>query len=384
MSDIPPPHNFGHQLHSLPLIRQVEFIQADIPCSVCGYNLRGQAREGRCPECGAAVMEAFRGGQLTYADRDWLIRVRSGVNLVFWGIAGSIIFMCICMILGAWYFGQHASHFNPAAAPTAPSWIQIPAPLLGLAATLYMLAVVVRLAAPEPRAGDAGPPLRTGRTRTIVRLAWLCVIAQLISTPIVWLFGPDPANPASMSTAWTVYSVVLGVGFHVIYMIGFILLMLQLRDIARRDISPSLGKLFTVVMWSSAFAIAGVGIFGVGSMLVAVSSAQAFTAAAASTTTLAASTQIASPTIPGGGSIYATTMTTSGPTAVAYTPPAAFMMLLPFLGVAYCAGFFVFILGIVAAVQFYRALSKAITHNVGMTNVFAVSPPPGADSTLSG
>ncbi len=379
MSDIPPRHNLAHQLNAPPLIGQAEFIQTDIPCSQCGYNLRGQAREGRCPECGSAVMEAFRRGQLTYADRDWLIRVRSGVNLVFWGIACSIIFMCICMIVAAWYFGQRAPHFNPALPPSAPSWIQIPAPLLGLAATFYMLAVVVRLAAPEPRAGDAGPTQRTGRARTIVRLAWFCVISHIISTPIVWLFGPDPANPASISTAWMVYSVVLGVVFNVIYIIGFILLMLHLRDIARRDISPSLGKLFTVVMWSSAFAIAGFGVFGIGSMLVAASSAQAFSAAASSTTTMAASTQFASLTISGGGSIHATSMATSGPAAVAFTPPAAFMMLLPFLGVAYCAGFLVFILGIVAAVQFYRALSKAITHNVGMGTVFAVTPPPRAD-----
>ena len=58
--------------------------------------------------------------------------------------------------------------------------------------------------------------------------------------------------------------------------------------------------------------------------------------------------------------------------------------ILPILGISECFGFIVFVLGIVATVQFYRALTQAITHNVGMATAFVVNPPMGADSKLPG
>lgn len=34
-------------------------IENDLPCARCGYNLRAQAQDGACPECGAPVAEAL-------------------------------------------------------------------------------------------------------------------------------------------------------------------------------------------------------------------------------------------------------------------------------------------------------------------------------------
>src|SRR4051794_27404884 len=31
-------------------------IEIDLPCAGCKYNLRGLTTDGRCPECGAAVL----------------------------------------------------------------------------------------------------------------------------------------------------------------------------------------------------------------------------------------------------------------------------------------------------------------------------------------
>jgi hypothetical protein len=35
-------------------------IDVDLPCAACGYNLRGLSVAGRCPECGAPVIESVR------------------------------------------------------------------------------------------------------------------------------------------------------------------------------------------------------------------------------------------------------------------------------------------------------------------------------------
>jgi uncharacterized repeat protein (TIGR04138 family) len=35
-------------------------IDVDLPCAACGYNLRGLAVAGRCPECGAPVIASVR------------------------------------------------------------------------------------------------------------------------------------------------------------------------------------------------------------------------------------------------------------------------------------------------------------------------------------
>ena len=53
----------------------------DLPCIHCGYNLRGLATDGRCPECGALIARSIRGDLLWRADPAWLARVSGGFTL---------------------------------------------------------------------------------------------------------------------------------------------------------------------------------------------------------------------------------------------------------------------------------------------------------------
>ncbi len=51
-------------------------------CEACGYNLTGAAMEGRCPECGSAVMDSF--GPNVRSGTSWQRRIELGRWAAFW------------------------------------------------------------------------------------------------------------------------------------------------------------------------------------------------------------------------------------------------------------------------------------------------------------
>jgi hypothetical protein len=53
-------------------------VRFDLPCTGCGYNLRGTGGEGHCPECGAAVANSLDTRLLRFADWRWLTTLESG------------------------------------------------------------------------------------------------------------------------------------------------------------------------------------------------------------------------------------------------------------------------------------------------------------------
>src|SRR5437660_8079553 len=59
-------------------------MSADLPCHVCGYDLRAHPQDGKCPECGALVAESRRLAAIPRrpawrdSDRRWRRRVLAG------------------------------------------------------------------------------------------------------------------------------------------------------------------------------------------------------------------------------------------------------------------------------------------------------------------
>lgn len=64
-----------------------ESIEIDLPCTSCGYNLRGLSQAGRCPECGQPIDQSLRGDLLRYTSLHWLKSVRSGIDWIFVALA---------------------------------------------------------------------------------------------------------------------------------------------------------------------------------------------------------------------------------------------------------------------------------------------------------
>jgi len=58
------------------------FVEHDLPCLACGYNLRGLALAGLCPECAAPVTRSRAGNLLKNREPGWVGRVALGLRLV--------------------------------------------------------------------------------------------------------------------------------------------------------------------------------------------------------------------------------------------------------------------------------------------------------------
>jgi hypothetical protein len=75
-----------------------------ILCIACGYDLRGLAEDGACPECGTSVARSRMGDRLAGADPGWLKRIALGQTMVSVGLSAclcSIVLVLIAVVLMA-------------------------------------------------------------------------------------------------------------------------------------------------------------------------------------------------------------------------------------------------------------------------------------------
>ncbi|XVJ59846.1 MAG: hypothetical protein HEQ23_10755 [Tepidisphaera sp.] len=66
-----------------------EVVGAGVRCDVCGYELRGLAASGVCPECAASIQSSVNPiCSLRFADREWLARNVRAVWMLKWSARG--------------------------------------------------------------------------------------------------------------------------------------------------------------------------------------------------------------------------------------------------------------------------------------------------------
>lgn len=75
-------------------------LDADRRCAGCGYNLRGLAPTGTCPECGTLVADALDEDELLCADPRWLDATIRGCLLMAIGI-GALAVVCFVAAFGS-------------------------------------------------------------------------------------------------------------------------------------------------------------------------------------------------------------------------------------------------------------------------------------------
>ena len=78
------------------------FVDGDIKCLHCGYNLRTLRYESNCPECGMAVSVSLRRDFLSLAPAAWVDRLKLGAKALYVGLWTSIPFVVPGLIVAVW------------------------------------------------------------------------------------------------------------------------------------------------------------------------------------------------------------------------------------------------------------------------------------------
>ncbi|MBN1342058.1 MAG: hypothetical protein JXQ73_05220 [Phycisphaerae bacterium] len=169
--------------------QRFESIDRDVPCVSCGYNLRGLARNHRCPECGVVVSASLRGDSLQFAEPTWVSRMRLGAALACWGI----IFALLHMVL--WSTGLIG----------AMSSLYV----LGMLAAILSVASLLLLAAPSPRETPETPGRRG---RQITRFGYIVFVMLSIPmwvwrSPPPWLITPLGLVMSATYLGWLIITI---------------------------------------------------------------------------------------------------------------------------------------------------------------------------------
>lgn len=189
-------------------------IAADFPCVRCGYDLRGLALGGDCPECGAPVGRSAAGDLIAHADPVWADCVARGVRLILVSIVA-----WIAAIAGGWLAARRgpglADYFFHFFAGSA-AWI------LGLAGAWLATA-------PDPARAESEPRWSSRKAaRTIMT-------AALLTGPLADLLVLTGLGPWALTGAGTILS---GIGYIFLFRyLGRLALRLPDADLARRCMS---------------------------------------------------------------------------------------------------------------------------------------------------
>ncbi len=191
-----------------------ESIAVDLPCTQCGYNLRGLTPKGRCPECNTVIARSLHGRLLRASDPAWLRRVRLGTALVLVRILLLVAPFVLVITLSG---------------PAMPVTIT---QSIWLASTAIWLVACMLLTTSEPAAASAG---HDRANNTVLRI---CVTVQCAAIGLVHIVpGTGVLATAATSIAW-----LAGTASH------FCLFRL-LREFARRIPDDALGADVTKAMW---------------------------------------------------------------------------------------------------------------------------------------
>ena len=342
-----------------PTMKAPAVVTLDVPCVGCRYNLRSLSHDAVCPECATPVGKSVAFPWLQFADVAWLKRLRRGVTRILWLILGIavayVLFIAIAVLASATRSGSFQV-YGPFIATVA-----------GFGAALTWLVCVWDLTAPEP---DGSPH---ARSTSICTWARALIVAGVLGAVV--LIGTVISIAAELAVTESpereiVVIIAIGATCWVSHAIGFFLLLVHMRRIARRDVYTRLGKTMTVLVWGGIAAlIAALTVslltgFGMAYLVVGSAVAPTTTTTTVVTTGPAGATYVT--TVTAGQSVASapTTMPGSlGPVGggAPIVPPFRLFSLIMMVSLGTnCVSFAWLVLGIVALFWFRRVFGRAI------------------------
>ncbi|MEM9021657.1 MAG: hypothetical protein AAGC44_13930 [Planctomycetota bacterium] len=221
-------------------------LDEDITCQSCGYNLRGQDIHGNCSECGSPIAHSLSKNNLRFADPGWLRSVYTGASVMAIGTLCLIPLGCVAGMAGSAIDSMmHAAspaYSSPAASPvspSSPSWY-------GEAAANLLVAfghlVVGGFGAWKLCRGDPAR-LATPSDPVSRKLGRALLLPAYAGSALLSLFYFVPSQPV-----YQALSVLDGI-LLIPLSVGFIAMMVYLRQLALRIPDESLASQTRIVMW---------------------------------------------------------------------------------------------------------------------------------------
>lgn len=221
-------------------------VDTDHPCIVCGYNLRGIARSGACPECGSPVERSYQGDELRYSSPEYVAALHRGVFIVLAAMIAMILFMFAGIGLGI---------------AGASAGFTIKGLEVALSACTSAVGFATAwgwwlLSTPDPasREGRKGEKARAiVRVATVINVAVTCVIlAVTLVLPPPAPLAPTPGvpvvTPAGSAAAMIIHSIATITGF-IVGAVAYFAQMYYIRWLAPRLPSARVFDRAKLLMW---------------------------------------------------------------------------------------------------------------------------------------
>jgi hypothetical protein len=179
-------------------------------CGQCGYSLKG-VEASLCPECGTPRQDAVAGGPLEDAAKPYLLRLRRGLRLIYWGLIAEITFL-VLWVAGAMTYMVITS--DPAAQTTTGTRLASQALFEGLGIFLLQIPLALQLAGAR---WYTQPELEHLHERPQTLWRWLtlsgfaaAIVGKLAAAVLIWSGFPSDPFDSSLTTAqkWQGASVV--------------------------------------------------------------------------------------------------------------------------------------------------------------------------------
>ncbi len=241
-----------------PVPPPVQIVETELPCSRCGYSLRGLAVDGRCPECAWPVEASLRGGLLRYAGPEYLSSLATGAFIIVVTNIAAVVFGVLAFVLVIVFAATFAvvppatpGTAAPAAGVPAFGWIESVGTIGGALITIASLVGYWLFTIPDPATNQTEQPRAA---RRVVRAAVIATIFTQVGLIATMVLGPqlvpvNPANPMAGAIGLQLASGALNVAGLLAGAVLFFAMMLYVRWLAQRIPDGEMVARTRLYMW---------------------------------------------------------------------------------------------------------------------------------------